>query len=163
VGGHTGQTLLAWDNKVPAGLTYLNVLSLFCQPRFNSNRILTHRNIISSPPLKSMPNCTMSPSLIGNGLDSVPGGLSLMWFRNVPELLLTSLIYHLPVSYQNSQCRLLTTLLLNPTGAADGRLGGTLGWLSRSEYRPTRMTSLPVGRVRETGVNVSEGRGARGS
>ena len=113
--------------------TYLNVFSLFCQPRFNSSLILTQRNIISSPPLKSMPSCTMSPSFMGNGFDSVPGGLSRIWLRKVPELLLTSLMYHLPPSYQNSQCRLLTTLLLNPTGASDGTFGGTFGWLSRSE------------------------------
>lgn len=143
--------------------TYLNVFSLFCHPRFNSRRIFTHRKIISSPPLKSMPSCTMSPSFMGNGFDSVPGGLSRMWLRKVPELLLTSFMYHLPPSYQNSQCRLLTTLLLNPTGAADGTFGGTFGWLSRSEYRPTRMISLPVGNVRDIGVNVSDGRAARGS
>lgn len=144
-------------------MTYLNVFNLFCHPLFNSNLILTHRKIISSPPLKSIPNCTISPSLIGNGLDSVPGGLSRIWLRNVPELLLTSLMYHLPASYQNSQCLLLTTLLLKPTGAAEGTLGGTLGWLSRSEYRPTRMISLPVGRVRDTGAKVRDGRAARGS
>lgn len=56
--------------------TYLNLFSLFCQPRFNSSRILTQRKIISSPPLKSMPSCTTSPSLTGKGLDSWPGGLS---------------------------------------------------------------------------------------
>jgi hypothetical protein len=86
-----------------------------------------------------------------------------MWLRKVPELLLTSLMYHLPSSYQNSQWRRLTTLLLKPTGAAEGAFTGTLGWLSRSEYLPTRMTSLPLGRVRETGPNFNDGRVARGS
>jgi hypothetical protein len=100
---------------------------------------------------------------MGNGFDSVPGGLNRMWLRKVPELLLTSLMYHLPASYQNSQCRLLTTLLLNPTGAADGMFGGIFGWLSLSEYLPTRMTSLPVGSVLDIGVKVSDGRAARGS
>ena len=86
-----------------------------------------------------------------------------MWLRKVPELLLTSLMYHLPSSYQNSQCRRLTTLLLKPTGAAEGALAGTLGWLSLSEYLPTRMISLPDGRVREIGANFNDGRVARGS
>lgn len=144
-------------------MAYLKVFNLFCHPRFSSSLILTQRKIISSPPLKSMPSCTISPSLTGYGFDSVPGGLRRMWLRKVPELLLTSLIYHLPSSYQNSQCRRLTTLLLKPTGAAEGALTGTLGWLSLSEYRPTRMTSLLLGRVREMGANLSEGRVARGS
>jgi hypothetical protein len=34
----------------------LKVFSLFCQPRFSSSLILTHRKIISSPPLKSIPS-----------------------------------------------------------------------------------------------------------
>lgn len=144
-------------------MAYLKVFSLFCQPRFSSSRILTHRKIISSPPLKSIPSWTISPSFTGYGLDSVPGGLSRMWLRKVPELLLTSLIYHFPSSYQNSQWRRLTTLLLKPTGAAEGAFTGILGWLSLSEYLPTRMTSLPLGRVREIGPNLSDGRVARGS
>lgn len=113
--------------------TYLNLFSLFCQPLLSSSRILTQRKIISSPPLKSIPSWTTSPSLTGNGLDSCPGGLSRMWLRKVPLLLFTSLMYHLPASYQNSQCRRLTTLDLKPTGAADGTFMGTVGWLSRSE------------------------------
>lgn len=141
----------------------LKALSLACQPRFSSSLIFTQRNIISSPPLKSMPNCTISPSLTGKGLDSVPGGLRRIWLRKVPLLLLTSLMNHFPSSYQNSQCRLLTTLLLNPTGAAEGTLCGTAEGLSLSEYLPTRMTSFPVGSVREIGEKVSDGRVARGS
>lgn len=141
--------------------TYLKALSLFCHPRFSSSLILTQRKIISSPPLKSIPSCTISPSFTANGFDSVPGGLRRMWLRKVPELLLTSLMYHLPSSYQNSQCRRLTTLLLNPTGAAEGMLLGILGWLSLSEYLPTRITSLPVGSVREMVGNLRDGRVAR--
>lgn len=100
------------------GATYLNGLGLFCQPRFSSSLILTHRKMFSSPPLKSIPSWTMSPSLMGNGLLSCDGGLSLMWFKKVPEELLTSLMNHLPSSHQNSQWRRLTTLLLKPTGEA---------------------------------------------
>jgi len=76
---------------------------------------------------------------------------------------LNVLMNHLPSSYQNSQCRRLTTLLLKPTGAAEGAFAGTFGWLSLSEYLPTRITSLPLGRVRDTGANFNDGRVARGS
>lgn len=86
-----------------------------------------------------------------------------MWLRKVPLELLTSRINHLPFSCQNSQCLLLTTLLLNPTGAEDGALAGTGAWFSLSEYRPTLMTSLPVGSVREMGVKESDCRFDRGS
>src|SRR5690606_35609477 len=110
-----------------------------------------------------MPNWMISPSFTGKGFDSVPGGLRRMWFRNVPDELLTSLMYHFPPSNQNSQCRLLTTLLLKPTGAAVGQLIGTGGCTARSEYRPTLMTSGPVGRVLEGGWKVSDGLAARGS
>merc|ERR1712093_133986 len=100
----------------------------------------------------------MSPSLIGNSLDSVFGWLSLMWLRNVPEELATSLICHWPSTKQNSQCFRLTTLDLKPTGASEGVLGFAEGTPSRSEYRPTRMMECSLGRVREMGVKVSEGR-----
>ena len=115
--------------------SHLKVFNLFCHPRFSSILILTQRKIISSPPLKSMPNWTISPSLTGKALLSCDGGLRRMWLRNVPDELLTSLMYHLPFSYQNSQWRRLTTLLLKPTGEAEGWLPDALAaaWLSRSE------------------------------
>jgi hypothetical protein len=105
------------------------------QPRFSSRRILTQRKIISSPPLKSMPSWTMSPSLTAYGLLSVLGGLSRMWLRKVPDELLTSLMYHFEFSNQNSQWRRDTTLLLNPTGDALGMRSelDAVPWPSRSE------------------------------
>lgn len=139
------------------------MFNLFCHPRLSSNRILTQRKIISSPPLKSIPSWMMSPSFTIYGFDSVPGGLRRMWFRNVPDELLTSLMCHFPFSNQNSQCRRLTTLLLKPTGDAEGTLGATCGCASRSEYRPTLMTSDPDGSVLETGWKVSDGLAARAS
>jgi hypothetical protein len=132
--------------------SYLKLLGLVCHPLLSSTLIFTHRNIISSPPLKSMPSCTMSPSLTIYGFDSVPGGLSLMWLRKVPEELFASLIYHLPPSNQNSQCLRLTTLLLKPTGAAEGTFAGATACCSLSEYRPTLIVSLPVGSVLDTGL-----------
>lgn len=81
-----------------------------------------------------------------------------MWLRNVPEELLTSLMNHLPPVYQNSQCLLLTTFDLKPTGAEDGTFGAPVGWFSLSEYRPTFMISFPVGRIRAMGLNTKEGR-----
>lgn len=46
------------DKNIARVLTsaYLKELSLFCHPRLSSNLIFTHLKIISSPPLKSMPN-----------------------------------------------------------------------------------------------------------
>ena len=52
---------------------------------------------------------------------------------------------------------------LKPTGVDEGTFGGTSGGPSRSEYRPTRIIALIVGRVRETEGNDSEGRVGRGS
>jgi hypothetical protein len=144
--------------KSHAGKTYLKLLGPVCHPLFSSTRIFTHLNIISSPPLKSIPNCTISPSLTGNGLDSVPGELSRMWLRNVPDELFTSLINHRPPEHQNSQWRLLTTLDLKPTGAEEGTFGAPLGWFSLSEYRPTFMISFPVGSIRAIGLNTRDGR-----
>lgn len=126
-------------------------------------RIFTQRNIISSPPLKSIPNWTISPFLTGNGLLSVPGELSLTWFKNVPDELFTSLMNHSPSWAQNSQCLRLTTLDLKPTGAAVDRFAGWLGCVSRSEYLPTRIISFPVGSVRPIGLNINDGLGARAS
>jgi hypothetical protein len=143
--------------------TYLKLLGVVCQPRFNSTLILTHLKIISSPPLKSMPSWTISPSLTGNGLDSVPGELRRIWLRNVPEELLTSRINQRPPEHQNSQWRLLTTLDLKPTGAADGTFAAGWTLLSLSDHRPTFMVSFPLGRIRDCGVNTSEGRCALGS
>ena len=94
----------------------LKELRLFCQLRLHSTLILTHRKMISSPPLKSMPSCTTSPSFTGNARDSVPGEESRTWLRKVPEEDLTSLTYHCPELCQNSQCRRDTTLDLKPTG-----------------------------------------------
>lgn len=69
MGGHTGALVSRRRRKMGGGGgTHLNVLSLFCQPRLSSTLILTQRKIISSPPLKSMPSWTMSPSLMGNAL-----------------------------------------------------------------------------------------------
>lgn len=143
----------------------LNVFGLFCHPRLSSSLILTQRKIISSPPLKSMPSWTMSPSLTGKALLSCEGGLNRMWLRNVPDELLTSLMYHLPSSYQNSQCRRLTTLLLKPTGAPEAEWpdAPARAWVSRSEYRPTRMTSVPLDSVLEMGGKDNDGRVDRGS
>lgn len=93
----------------------------------------------------------------------MPGWLRRMWFRKVPEELLTSLIHQRWFEYQNSQCRLLTTLDLKPTGAADGPRPADSGWLSRSEYLPTRMTEVSSGRVLVMAEKDSEGRWARGS
>lgn len=112
---------------------YLKVFNACCQPRLHSTRILTHRKIISSPPRKSMPSWMMSPSLILKGFDSTLGWLRRMWFRKVPEELLTSLTYQLPSLHHSSQCFRLTTLDLNPTAAAEGTLAGASGMLSRSE------------------------------
>ena len=137
--------------------TYLKLLRLFCHALFNSTRIFTHLKIISSPPLKSMPSWTTSPSLTGNGFDSMLGWLSLMWLRNVPEELCTSLINHCPFSHQNSQCFRLTTFDLNPTGADEGAFAGGLGMISRSEYLPTLIISSSLGRVLEVGGNASDG------
>ena len=136
---------------------------VFCHARLHSTRIFTHLNIISSPPLKSIPSCTTSPSWTGNGLDSVLGWLSLMWLRKVPEELLTSLMYHCPWEHQNSQCLRLTTFDLKPTGAEDGVCGGGFGLTSRSEYRPTRITQSSCGRVLEVGGNDRDGLVERGS
>lgn len=144
--------------------TYLKLLGvLFCKPLLSSILILTHLNIISSPPLKSMPNCTISPSWIGYGFDSVPGELSRMWLRKVPEELLTSIMNQRSSENQNSQWRLLTTLDLKPTGAADRELVTGGRRLSLSDHRPTFMTSFPVGKIRVCGLNTSEGRCALGS
>ncbi len=143
--------------------TYLKLLRVFCHALLHSTRILTHRNIISSPPRKSIPNCITSPSLTGKGLDSTLGWLSLMWLRKVPEELFTSLMYHCPFEHQNSQCLRLTTFDLNPTGAEDGTFGGGLGLASRSEYLPTRITQSSCGSILDVCGNTSDGRAARGS
>lgn len=95
----------------------LKLFRLFCQPRFISIRIFTQRKITSSPPLKSMPSCTKSPSLTGNGRDSMPGPERRTWLRKVPELDFTSFTYHCPLDCQNSQCLRETTFDLKPTGA----------------------------------------------
>lgn len=142
---------------------YLYLFKVFCHALLHSTRIFTHLNIISSPPLKSIPNCTMSPSWTGNGFDSTLGWLSLIWLRNVPEELFTSLIYHCPLEHQNSQCLRLTTLDLNPTGADDGVFEGMFGFVSRSEYRPTRITQSSCGRVLDVIGNAKEGLVERGS
>lgn len=86
-----------------------------------------------------------------------------MWFRNVPDELLTSLMNQLPSLHQSSQCFRLTTFDLNPTAAADGMLDRFSGTLSRSEYRPTLMIADSSGRVRLIVGNCSDGRPARGS
>lgn len=138
--------------------TYLNSLGCCCQDRLHSIRMRTHRKIISSPPLKSIPNCTMSPSLIGYNLDTMFGWLSRMWFKKVPDELPTSLTCHWPFTNKNSQCLRLTTFDLNPTGESEGAPGFATGTPSRSEYRPTRITELSDGRVRETGMKCSDGR-----
>ena len=138
--------------------THLKLLGPFCHPLLSSTRIFTHLNIISSPPLKSMPNCTISPSFTGYGLDSVPGELRRIWLRNVPDELFTSLMNQRPPAHQNSQWRLLTTLDLKPTGAADGAFAACGGWLSLSEYRPTLMISFPVGKIRAIGLKTRDGR-----
>lgn len=153
------------ENASDSGLSsmYLKVFKAFCQPRLHSTLILTHRKIISSPPRKSMPNCTTSPSLTGKGRDSTLGWLSRMWFRKVPEELLTSLMNHWPLAHQNSQCFRLTTLDLKPTGVAEGMLGGGFGAVSRSEYRPTRITESSDGSVLAMGGKTKEGRLERGS
>lgn len=83
--------------------------------------------------------------------------------RKVPDELLTSLTYHWPLEHQNSQCLRLTTLDLKPTIAADEVLGVGVGFASRSEYRPTLITEVLSGSVREIGANVSEGLAERGS
>lgn len=155
--------LLVRSSSKPRQETYLKGLGPFCHPLLSSILILTHLNIISSPPLKSMPNCTISPSFTGYGFDSVPGRLRRIWLRKVPDELLTSLIYQRPFEYQNSQCRLLTTLDLNPTGALEGAFAAWGGCVSRSEYLPTFMTSVPLGNIRDMGLNASEGLVARGS
>lgn len=116
---HTTQGSSSAPNQViGCGLViYLKLLSPFCQARFSSTLIFTHRNISSSPPLKSIPSCKMSPSYRGYALLSIPGGDNRIWFKNVPLELLISLTYHWPLSHQNSQCRRETTFDLNPTGA----------------------------------------------
>ena len=82
----------------------------------------------------------------------------------MPEELLTSLMYHCPWEHQNSQCLRLTTFDLKPTGAEDGAFGlGRLGFVSRSEYRPTRMIQSSCGRVLEVAGNVRDGLEARES
>ena len=68
----------------------------------------------------------------------------------MPELDFTSLTYHCPSLHQNSQCLLLTTLLLKPTTSPAA--------LSRSLYRPTRTTLFGVLSWRDTAANCSEGR-----
>lgn len=142
--------------------TYLKLFNPFCQALFNSTRIFTQRKIGSSPPLKSIPSCNTSPSYSGNALLSIPGALSLIWFKNVPLLDFTSFTNHCPLSYQNSQCRLDTTFDLNPTGEVLVPLGSRVaGWLSLSEYRPTRITSWPVRRTRSIGEKVKASRDAR--
>ena len=55
---------------------HLKWFRAFCHPRLHSTLIFTHRKIISAPPLKSIPNCTTSPSFRGNGFDSRFGWLS---------------------------------------------------------------------------------------
>lgn len=105
----------------------------------------------------------ISPSFILKGFDSTFGWLNLMWLRNVPEELLTSLMYQLPSLHQSSQCFLLTTLDLKPTAAAEGPLGVFSGMLSRSEYRPTRIIADSSGNVRWMVGNCNEGRPALGS
>lgn len=86
------------------------------------------------------------------------GWLRRMWFKKVPEELPTSRICHWPLTKENSQCLLLTTLDLKPIGASDGSVGLWTAIPSRSEYRPTRITEDSVGRVREVVVKGSEGR-----
>lgn len=113
--------------------TYLKVFKPCCHARLHSILILTHRKIISSPPRKSMPSWIMSPSLSLNGFDSTFGWLRRMWFRKVPDELLTSLMYQLPSLHHSSQCFRLTTFDLKPTAAEEGTLAGTSGMLSRSE------------------------------
>src|SRR6478609_568335 len=98
--GHAGQ-VVSIRKILCTNFTHLNVFNLFCHPRLSSSLILTHRKIISSPPLKSMPSCTISPSLTGKALLSCDGGLRRIWFKNVPEELLTSRMYHFPSSCQN--------------------------------------------------------------
>lgn len=118
-------------NQRVDGCLYLNSLRPFCQPRLHSTLILTQRKMTSSPPLKSMPSWTISPSLTGYGRLSMPGLLRRMWFKKVPELLLQSLMYHWLLVHQNSQWFRLTTLLLKPTGATVHPEPAP--WLSRSE------------------------------
>ena len=86
-----------------------------------------------------------------------------MWFKNVPEELLTSLIHHSPFLHHSSQCLRLTTFDLKPTAAAEGESLGTSGITSLSEYRPTFITADSSGRVRVMVEKLSEGRAARGS
>ena len=138
--------------------TYLNSLGRCCQARLHSIRMRTQRKIISSPPLKSMPNCTISPSLMGYNLDTMVGWLSRIWFRNVPDELPTSLTCQVPFTYTNSQWRRLTTFDLKPTGASDGPPGFATGTPSLSEYRPIRITELAEGIVREMGMKCKDGR-----
>jgi len=63
------------ENRVWRGVyeTYLKLFRPCCQPLLHSMRILTQRNIISSPPRKSMPSCTTSPSFTLKGFDSTFG------------------------------------------------------------------------------------------
>src|SRR6266516_7782846 len=145
------------------GKTHLKLFGRFCQDLLHSIRIFTHLNIISSPPRKSMPNCTMSPSLMGNSFDSIFGWLSLIWFKKVPDELQTSLTCHWPSLKLNSQCFRLTTLDLKPTGASDGTVGFVVGIPSRSEYRPTRITESSLGNVRVMGVKGKDCRPLRNS
>lgn len=65
---------------------------------------------------------------------------------------------HWPFMKISSQCLRLTTFDLNPIGASDGSDGLAMGIPSRSEYRPTRITQLSDGRVREMGIKVKDGR-----
>lgn len=97
--------------------TYLKLFKDFCHALLSSTLIFTHLKICSSPPLKSIPSCKISPSYNGYALLSIPGADNLIWFKNVPLELFTSLTYHCPPSHQNSQCRRDTTFDLNPTGA----------------------------------------------
>lgn len=77
--------------------------------------------------------------------------------RNVPDELFTSFINHCPPWHQNSQCLLLTTFDLKPTGAAEGRFGGGLPSPSRSEYLPTRIIHSSRGSVLEVDGKLNEG------
>lgn len=65
---------------------------------------------------------------------------------------------HWPFMKISSQCLRLTTFDLNPMGASDGSDGLAMGIPSRSEYRPTRITQLSDGRVRDMGIKVKDGR-----
>lgn len=72
-----------------------------------------------------------------------------MWFKKVPEELLTSLTNQLPFENENSQCFLLTTLLLKPIGPSFDISPSASSAPSFSEYLPIRSTVFAFFSVRE--------------